>query len=107
MASKGGFVLIEMNVANFRSLKGTQTFSLAKGKGNELESTNVFTVKAASDYELLRSAVIYGPNASGKSNFLLALKTMKHIVIESATTWQRGDLLPGKPSLWASLWISE
>ncbi|MCL5974827.1 MAG: ATP-binding protein [Gammaproteobacteria bacterium] len=90
-------MLIEMNVANFRSLKGTQTFSLAKGKGNELELTNVFTVKAASDYELLRSAVIYGPNASGKSNFLLALKTMKHIVIESATTQQRGDLLPVMP----------
>lgn len=90
-------MLIEMSVANFRSFKGSQTFSLVKGKGDELEATNAFKVEAANDYELLRSAAIYGPNASGKSNFLLALKTMKHIVVESAAAHQRGDLLPVSP----------
>lgn len=98
-------MLIEMNVANFRSLSGTQTFSLVKGTGDELEAENVFTVevarqsKAASELQLLRSAAIYGPNASGKSNFLLALQTMKRVVIESAGSQQRGDLLPVTPFL--------
>lgn len=90
-------MLIEMNVANFRSLCGTQAFSLVKGKGDELATSNVFKVEAANEFELLRSAAIYGPNASGKSNFLRALQTMKHIVLESAASQQRGDRLPVTP----------
>lgn len=90
-------MLIEMSVANFRSLRELQTFSLVKGKGDELADTNTFEAKAANNFELLRSAVIYGPNASGKSNFLLALQTMKRVVLESAISLQRGDLLPVTP----------
>ncbi|WP_272944862.1 AAA family ATPase [Nitrincola nitratireducens] len=86
-----------MNVANFRSLSDTQTFSLVKSKSDELVTLNTFKVKAANEFELLRSAAIYGPNASGKSNFLRALKTMKRIVLESAANQQRGDLLPVTP----------
>lgn len=90
-------MLIEFSVANFRSLRERQTFSLAKAKGGELAAANTFKVQAANEYELLRSAAIYGPNAGGKSNFLLALKTMKRIVLESATSQQRGDKLPVTP----------
>lgn len=90
-------MLIEFSVANFRSLLERQTFSLAKAKGDELAASNTFKVQAANEYELLRSAAIYGPNAGGKSNFLLALNTMKRIVLESATSQQRGDKLPVTP----------
>lgn len=90
-------MLIEVSIANFRSLREPQTFSLVKGKGNELANTNTFEATAANNFELLRSAVIYGPNASGKSNFLLALQTMKRVVTESAISLQRGDLLPVTP----------
>lgn len=90
-------MLIEFSVANFRSLCERQTFSLSKAKGDELAASNTFKVQAANEYELLRSAAIYGPNAGGKSNFLLALDTMKRIVLESATTQQRGDKLPVTP----------
>lgn len=90
-------MLVEMNVTNFRSLRGAQTFSLVKGKGDELAASNTFKVEAANQFELLRSAAIYGPNASGKSNFLRALETMKRIVLESATARQRGDRLPMTP----------
>ncbi|EJI86926.1 RloA protein [Alishewanella aestuarii B11] len=90
-------MLIEMNVANFRSLNGTQTFSLVKGSGDELAVSNSFKVTSVNELELLRSAAIYGPNASGKSNFLRALQTMKHVVLESATSRQRGDRLPVTP----------
>lgn len=90
-------MLIEMNVANFRSLHDTQTFSLVKGKGNELAASNSFKVASVNELELLRSAAIYGPNASGKSNFLRALQTMKRVVLESATNQQRGDRLPVTP----------
>lgn len=90
-------MLIEMNVTNFRSINSTQTFSLVKGKGDELSISNTFKTEGPNEFELLRSAAIYGPNASGKSNFLRALQAMKRIVLESAVNHQRGDSLPVTP----------
>jgi uncharacterized protein len=90
-------MLIEFSVGNFRSLNERQTLSLTKAKGEEMLGSNTFTTQATTEYHLLRCAAIYGPNAGGKSNFLLALNTMKRIVLESATTWQRGDKLPVTP----------
>lgn len=92
-------MLIEMSVANFRSLKEKQTFSLVKGAGKELQDSNTFPLPGAKDTALLRSAAIYGPNASGKSNFLLALRTMRQVVTDSAVKQQRGDKLSIIPFL--------
>lgn len=90
-------MLIEFNVANFRSLRDRQTFSLVKARGDELADSNAFTKQAFNEFELLRSAAIYGPNAGGKSNFLEAMRAMQEIVLESATTMKRGDQLPVAP----------
>lgn len=90
-------MLIELSVANFRSFREMQTFTLAKGKGDERAASNTFIATAASNIALLRSAAIYGPNASGKSNLLLALQTMRRVVLESAINLQRGDKLPVTP----------
>jgi hypothetical protein len=90
-------MLIEFSVANFRSLRESQIFSLAKAKGDELLESNTFAASAFNRFELLRSAAIYGPNASGKSNFLRALRTMRQVVLESASSLQRGDQLPVTP----------
>jgi hypothetical protein len=43
------------------------------------------------------SAAIYGPNASGKSNLLKAIQTLKNLVIKSASRMQTGDKLPVEP----------
>jgi len=90
-------MLVEINVANFRSFKEQQTFSLVKGKGDELLNQNVFTATANKDIALLNSAAIYGPNASGKSNFLVALQCMRRIVLDSSNNSKRGDKLPVTP----------
>lgn len=90
-------MLIEFSAANFRSLGKRQAFSLTKAKGDELIKTNTFKTVAFNEFDLLRSAAIYGPNAGGKSNFLIALQAMKKIVLESATSLQRGDKLPVTP----------
>ncbi|AHK77857.1 RloA protein [Ectothiorhodospira haloalkaliphila] len=90
-------MLIEMTVANFRSFHEEQTFTLAKGKGGEMMDTNTFSTAAPNNIGLLRSAAIYGPNASGKSNLFLALQAMKRVVLESAINLQRGDKLPVTP----------
>nr|WP_281720001.1 ATP-binding protein [Nitrosomonas nitrosa] len=92
-------MLLEFNVANFRSLHKRQTFSLIKAKGEELTESNTFKTDAFNEYHLLRSAAIYGPNAGGKSNLILALKTMQRVVLKSATDLQRGDKLPLIPFL--------
>ena len=85
-------MLIEMNVTNFRSFKEKQTLSMVKGKGNELPD-NAFTAQMSSgkSIDLLHSAAIYGANASGKSNFLMALHAMRYIVT------QREEHLPVVP----------
>ena len=95
-------MLIEFNVANFQALRDAQRFSLVKGKGTELQQSNVFHTPEPNEFELLRSAAIYGPNASGKTTFIRALGTMKDIVLESATSWKAGDKLPVTPFLLSS-----
>ncbi|MBN4079238.1 ATP-binding protein [Beggiatoa alba] len=87
-------MLIEFTVTNFRSIKTEQSFSLVKGKGEELEWGNVFQPSGAGNPALLHSAAIYGPNAAGKSNLVKALQTMRDVVVESATKMQHGDELP-------------
>ncbi len=90
-------MLLEFSVANFRSLRDRQTFSMTRDTGNELLETNTFQTYGVNKFDLLRSAAIYGPNAGGKSNFLLALQSMKKIVLGSASSLQRGDKLPVTP----------
>ena len=92
-------MLIEFSVTNFRSLRDRQTLSLVKAKGDELEKSNTFSVSAYNDFNLLRSAAIYGPNASGKSNFILALAVMANIIHNSAKELGHDDDLPVKPFL--------
>ena len=90
-------MLIEMAVANFRSIRDEQRLSLVAGLGKELAETNTFdapTVEAAKPFTLLRSAAIYGPNAAGKSNFLKAFGTMRRIVLTSATEFKQLPVVP-------------
>ncbi|MCX6327211.1 MAG: ATP-binding protein [Bacteroidia bacterium] len=70
-------MLISFSVSNFRSISEKQTFSLQTvGKVREFPK-NVIKLH---DTELLRSVIIYGRNASGKSNLLLAMDTLKKMV---------------------------
>ncbi len=86
-------MIIELSVENFRSIKTRQTFSLTKSNSDELVG-NTFDPNVLSSSPLLRSAVIYGANAAGKSNFIKAVKVMREIVANSAKNTQRGDKLP-------------
>ena len=95
-------MLIEFSVANYRSLRDRQTFSLVKSAGTELQTTNTFRTQGVEAFNLLRSAAIYGPNAGGKTNLMRALQTMEFIVLNSATSQQRGDPLPVEPFLLSS-----
>lgn len=89
-------MLLEFSVTNFRSFKEKATLSLVASSKDEHSETH--TIQTADHPTVLTSAVIYGPNASGKSNFLTAFDVMRDIVIGSAKK-QRGDKLPAAPHL--------
>ena len=73
-------MLIEFSVANYLSFKDKVTFSMEASEDVEYRDSNVFTHKK---YNLLKSAVIYGANSSGKSNLIKAFSTMQRLVTNS------------------------
>jgi len=83
-------MLLQFSVSNYRSIKDTITFSMLSSSKNE----NSFKIKK---YNLLNSAVIYGANASGKSNLLRAMAFMGRIVLNKTKVIQSTDTLPHDP----------
>ncbi len=77
-------MLVEFTVENYLSFKERTTLSLKASVDTELTNKNVFSVN--DDLRLLRSVVIYGLNASGKSNLLDAMHFMKQFIINSFET---------------------
>jgi AAA15 family ATPase/GTPase len=77
-------MLIEFSVTNFRSIRERQTLSLVAASGKELAKTNTFSGDGAGAHALVRSAVLYGPNAAGKSNLLLAASFLRDFVLTSS-----------------------
>lgn len=92
-------MLVEFSVANFRSVHARQTFSMVASAGHELRETHVMDSEAPATPDLVRSAVIYGPNAAGKSNLILALRFIHDLVVGSAQKSQEGDEINVSPFL--------
>lgn len=75
-------MLIEFKIENFLSFKDLTTLSMVAAKSfKEHLDTNV--IKTEGNISLLKSAVIYGNNASGKSNLLEAMGFMRQTVLNS------------------------
>ncbi|MEH2265620.1 AAA family ATPase [Nostoc sp.] len=83
-------MLIEFSVGNYRSFKEQVTFSMVAAnlvaKDKKLDENNVFEID--NDLKLLKSAAIYGANASGKSNLATALNFMRWFMINSSKDTQ-------------------
>ncbi len=86
-------MLIEFRLSNFRSIRDPQTLSMVAGSGTELPQ-NICVSDSDSNLQLVRSAVIYGANAAGKSNLIRALYFMRRHILFSATKTQQGDKIP-------------
>jgi uncharacterized protein len=67
-------VLIGFKLKNFRSFLGEQTFLYTAPSA----PTGERTMRALSQI-----AIIFGPNAAGKTNFIMALRTMRELVLRS------------------------
>ena len=90
-------MLIEFRVANFRSIREEQTLSMVAGKDSSLADTHLTHTGIQSIPNLIRSAVIYGPNAGGKSNLIDALAFMQNVVVSSATQMVEGQSFNCQP----------
>ena len=92
-------MIIELSVTNYRSILKRQTFNMAASKYfNELESLNTFELDQQSGSpRLLRSAALYGPNASGKSTLIQALQFVENQVLNSQKESQAGDAIDVQP----------
>jgi hypothetical protein len=99
-------MLIEFKAENFRSIKREITFSLLASSDRSLEGNLIRPDALKKNDRLLKSAVIYGANASGKSNVLLAMSNLQNLVMTSVRN-QAGDLLPFEPFKLAPECMSE
>lgn len=92
-------MLVEFSVTNYRSILERQTLNMAASSYfKELESPNTFIPDQDGGVpRLLRSTVLYGPNASGKSTLIQALRFVKDQVLSSQKESQAGDLIDVVP----------
>ncbi len=84
-------MFLEFSVNNFKSIKNTATFSMnvaTKDHGN---------CSSIRDYNILTSSVIYGANATGKSNLLKAMIFMRNMVLNKYKITQSTDNLKHYP----------
>lgn len=72
-------MLLEFSCANHKSIRNKILFSALAGKDHTFEEK---TIEFAGN-RILKSAVIYGANGSGKSNFIDAISFMKNLVTNS------------------------
>ena len=88
-------MLIGFSVGNYKSFKETVTLSMVASsiteEEKELDENNVFPIK--DKLSLLKSAAIYGANASGKSNLVAAINFMKWFVLNSSKETQVSDAI--------------
>jgi uncharacterized protein len=95
-------MLIEFSVSNFASFYEKATFSMiaekTDGKKNATQGT--FTHPSHPDIPLLRTAVLFGANASGKTNFLNAIDSFRFLILHSSALGL-GEKLPQIPFMFA------
>jgi AAA15 family ATPase/GTPase len=87
-------MLVEFRFKNFRSFRDEQLLSLVAGRDKVLGHNLV----SAGKLRLLKMAAVYGANASGKSNLIKAMDTMRNLVVGSAD-FKPGARLNVKPFL--------
>ncbi len=72
-------MILEFSIENFKSIKEKINFSLEAVGGHSL-SKNLIDLNSS---RLVKSSIIYGPNASGKSNIIEGLFFMWRMVVNS------------------------
>ena len=80
-------VILNFSVANYRSIETRQEISFLASSLKD-NPNGLLESPALPSAAILPALVIYGANASGKSNLLSALEYMRSAVLESQTDWK-------------------
>ena len=83
-------MIIDLKVKNFLSFKYETVFSLLKSSidDNTLSQNHI----KHKSLNILKSAVIFGPNASGKSNLLKTMNLLQLLVLKSREFDKKKDI---------------
>ena len=80
--------IVNFKVKNFRSFYNETIFSMQASTNKEYAELNTFLCNEKlfpkNENELLKSAILFGANASGKSNLVKALEYMKNVILTSS-----------------------
>jgi AAA15 family ATPase/GTPase len=88
-------MIVNFSVQNFGSIKDKQTLSFEADKSTHLE--DYYIISATGGLRLLKLALIYGANASGKTTILKAIDFLRELVLEPAE--KKTDSLDFSPFL--------
>ncbi len=91
-------MLLRFSVSNFGSLRDEQELSMVASTLRD-DDRGLIDVPELRSVRILPSVVIYGANASGKSNVLRALSHMKNLVRNSHREGEPGSPISLKPFL--------
>lgn len=90
-------MILNFSIQNFGSIKDRQTLTFEADKSDHLENSYVIHTNGL---RILKIALIYGANASGKTTILKALEFLRDIVLEPKT--KKTDELDFQPFLFDS-----
>jgi len=79
---RGASMLLKFKVKNFKTFKEEIVFSMKPApKIRDIKYSVLKRKIAGKEYKAISSAVIYGPNASGKTNIISAMEVLKSIIL--------------------------
>lgn len=88
------YMILEFCVSNYLSIKDELKISfVATSLKESLPDANDLVPISGAGVSLVRSAVIYGANASGKTNVLKAIAFYKHFIMDSFKNSQAGETI--------------
>lgn len=91
-------MIIQFSVKNYRSFKDQSVLSfIASNYDKDTREAENIALNRKYKLRLLKSAVIYGANASGKSKFIEALMFMRQFIMNSSKDTQKGDPIAVEP----------
>lgn len=109
-------MLVHFRIRNFMSIRDEQIFSLVAVSGlkEQQEHLSNNLIVATGELDVLRSAVVYGANASGKSNLLRAIEFFIDSItlapptgsaVSSYSPFVLDQKSPGEPTLLEAIFV--
>ncbi|MBA4743993.1 MAG: ATP-binding protein [Muricauda sp.] len=91
-------MILQFSIKNYRTFKERAVLSLiASNYDKDTRENENIALNEKFGLRLLKNAVIYGANASGKSKLLDAFAFMRHYVLNSSKEGQKGDEIDVHP----------